>query len=312
MTIFTRVTVVAIATLLCARPALGERKEKQATPKVEAGKEADGCESTGLSTKRCSISGDSAELHLRISNAHPVIVTLDELPSFTYNDPYIAHQVTEQFVLFKLRKDKLPKGHNLILRTESMTITLFFTVVSSGGDSQVHIERSDRAGQNRVVEARVAERTAALEREHAKALEGLEARAKSLARKQFLNQVFMDGSQVGKPAGAVRNRNDFLVLRATDTIRIGKERLLQISIEERKGAIFTIGSLSASLEQRGTKRTLDVDFRCERMVIRPGKTVRCTVSLGEIDKRSGRALISVRVDGADGQRSVGLDSVDIL
>lgn len=296
-------TFMAAALCLAHAQSASAAVTKKERPNVrKAGAEPSAiCEATGVSTKRCSVHGNSAELHVNISRAHPLLVTLDEPPNFTYKDPHIAYRITDTFILFKLKKDTLPKGHNLLLRTETMTISLFFHVVEGGGDSQVHIQRSDRVEQDRIVEERVA-----------KLEKGLAKAAARLARKQILEEIHLGGSQVGKPAGQVRARHDFLVLRATDIIRLGKERLLKISIEERKGSSYPIGQITASVEQGGAKRNLDVGVRCTRRRVRPGKTVACTLSLGAIDKRRGRALVSVKVDGADGQRSVSLDAVDIL
>lgn len=305
------ITVVAIGMAL-ATTALAKPKQLKAPARKPSVVVPDLCKATGQSTKVCYVEGQTAEIHVNISRDYPILVMLDELPNFAYDDPYIQHQVTQEYVIFKLLRDKLPKGHNLILVSDSMTITLYFHEVKKGGDSQVHIQRADRAGQDQQVEARVAARVAELEAEHKKLLRDLDIRAERMAQKQFLDSVHNYGSHIGKPAGEVHARGDFVVLRATDVVRIGKQRLLLVSVEERKGDVFTIGDFSASVTQKGVKRSVDVQYRCARTRVRPGSVVRCTLSLGSIDKRKGRAIVKLRLAGADGERAVSLDAVNIL
>tara|TARA_R110002073_G_scaffold336530_1_gene534779 strand:- start:4485 stop:5051 length:567 start_codon:yes stop_codon:yes gene_type:complete len=183
--------------------------------------------------------------------------------------------------------------------------------VSSGGDTQVHILRASNADRDRLVEARVQARLAEYKSEHKKALNDLEKKAAILARQSLLNELHASGGSISSPSGEVRARNDFLVLRATKGIRIGKERLLQVSIEERKGDTFSIGEFNVTVTQNGAKRSVDADFRCSEMRVRPGKQVSCYVSLGTVDKSRGKASVDIAVAGEGGERSVRLRKVDI-
>jgi hypothetical protein len=301
---------IALFVVFSATMAIAAPKRKKGKRKAPAAT-ATNCETTGVSIKRCYVDGDAAEFALTINRGSTLLVTLEEPPVFTSGDPYMQSEASDTSVLFKMRKDSLPKGHSLVIRTATTTITLMFSDVTSGGDSQVHIARADNAGRDSIVEARVEARLAEYKAEHKKALNNLEKKAARLSRDYLLNELHERGSRITAPAGAVRAREDFLVFRATKTVRIGKERFLQVSIEERKGDTFSIRDFKVEVTQKGAKRTLDADFRCGDMRVRPGKVVGCFVSLGGIDKKRGRALVDIVVVGEDGERSASLRGVDI-
>jgi len=288
-----------------------------AAPKRKKGKKEapvatkSNCETTGKSIKRCYVDGDAAEFALTINRGSTLLVTLEEPPVFASGDPYMKSEASDTSVLFKMRQGSLPKGHSLLIRTATSTITLMFSDVASGGDSQVHITRAGNENRDRLVEQRVKERLAQYKKEHLKALNELEAKAARLSRSNLLSELNADGGRITEPGGQTRAREDFLVFRATNAVRIGKERFLKISIEERKGDTFSIGEFKVSVSQNGTKKTVDVDYRCGAMRVRPGKTVACYLSLGSIDKKRGRAVVDVVVVGEDGERSARLSGVDI-
>lgn len=303
----TTLFLVALASLAIATPALAKQSRKKGKdPKLAP---TASCEKTGASTKRCAIMGNSAELRLKISRAHPLILTLAEKPTFAIKDPYIGHQITEEFILFKLKKDKLPKGHSILVRTESMTLTIFFDVVPTGGDSQVEVVRADQAELDLEVEARVAEEAEQNEADYRQKLTDLDGRVKEEARAQLLTSVHSHGIKSQSPGGEVQSRHDFLVLRAKRSHRVGQERLIEISIEERKGNLFAISGITAMIKQGTAARKVDGGFRCSTMEVRPGKEVKCTVALGAIDKKLGRASVEIKVTGS-GSRWVSIQGLD--
>tara|TARA_R110002073_G_scaffold336540_1_gene534881 strand:- start:4824 stop:5744 length:921 start_codon:yes stop_codon:yes gene_type:complete len=299
---------VSIAILLgFTTTAAAKRRPAKATPAKAA---ADNCESIGESIKRCFVEGDADEVHLNISPDYPLIVTFEEKPDFAIGDNYIKANATDNHILFALKAARLPKGHKILVRTQTTTLTIHFKSVSKGADSQVQILRGDNEHRDLVVEQRVAAIRKELKAEYKQKLNTLDERANSIARKRLLQAIHEDGSQIARPSGEVRSRQDFLVLRAEKVLRIGNERFVLVTIEERKGDTFEIGNFTASVSHNGTKRSVDADFRCGSMAARPGQTVKCYISLGSIRKR-GKLSAQIKVEGASGSRSVQLTGIGI-
>jgi len=308
------VTSICIALFLAfsATLAVAAPKRKPA-PDMEGSSAAAKCEAKGKFVRRCLVEGNAAELPLRISkDGGQIFMTLGEPATLALKDKFITTQMQGNSVVFLLNENKIPKGHKIVIRTKSMVLTLTFKVVSSGSDSQVQIVRADKADRDLVVDERVRMRVAELEKEHRATLNALDAKAGRLARKRMLNQLQDNkGGRIAKPSGEVHAREDFLVFRALTTIRIGDDRVLEVSVEERKGDTFAIEKFNVSISQAGAKRALDPEFRCDAMRVLPGETVKCFISLGAISKRRGRAKVDIRVEGEDGRRSVRLRKVNI-
>ncbi len=269
------------------------------------------CESRGDSIRRCLVEGSAAELELLISpNGGQIFMTLEEPPTMAIEDRYVKVHSTEKSVLFTLKdNNRLPKNHKMIVTTESMTLTIRFRVVSSGSDSQVQIVRADKAARDQAVDARVAAIRAELEKKHRSALNKLDAKAARLARQQVLDALHDGGGRIGPPGGELRKRNDFLVLRAVTSIRIGGEYYLKVSIQERKGDTFSIDEFKGQIRQGTVKRSIEPAFRCGSMRVRPGKTVYCYVALGKFNERLGYPKLDLLVTGEAGERSVRIEDV---
>lgn len=301
-------SLLAVPVIADAKPKKKVKKKQEATVKTE--NVSGQCSPTGETTRECFVKGSSAELHLNISKNYPLIVTFDEAPDFAYADPYIQGEANGNFILFRLKGGRLPRNHNLLVRTQTMTLTLYFHEKTKG-DSQVHIKKADRANVDAEVARRVAEAEEALKADYKKQLNALDERASQLARTHFLEEFVASGSDQGTPGGQIRARNDFLVLRALKAVRIGNERMLQVTVQERKGDAFTIGNIRTSLTQGDTGRELDSDFRCASLAVRPGATTDCYISLGSVSAKRGKAKVQVTVEGAAGQRSVTLSGVSL-
>lgn len=299
---------VALYVLSLSSIALAAPKDKQKTPEIPSVK----CESRGESIRRCYVLGDANELELRISkDGGQVFMTLEEPATMAFNDDYIETHFTEKSVLFTLKKNKLPKGHKLIVRTRSMILTLKFRVVTAKSDSQVQVLRAGQEDLDLAVLERVDTIQKELEEEHREALNDLEAKAARMSRQYILSEVHARGAKISEPGGDLRARENFLVFRATKVVRIGSEQLLKVTLQERGGDTFLVGQFKVLLSQGGATKELDTDFRCGSMSVRPGKKVACYISLGSIDRARGNVTIDIEAQGENKRRTVRLNRVEL-
>lgn len=304
-----RMCVVGVLVALWASPAVADeiKKSSSCSYRIENGKES--------SIKECLVYDGVAEFEIVVRPGAPVLVRLDEpmrqMTPHPDDDPYllIAASSSHKDVIYELRGDKLAKRHSTTITTESMVLTLRWRISDDSADSQVHISRGDRADKDEEVERRVAEQLKEWKDKYEQDYAALDARARRLAQKHLLSQVHKGVSS--EDPDRRPTRDSFIVLRAERVVRIGDERFLRISVQNRDRPTLHIGTIRAWLERGKHREAIETIWMCDTTALRAGKRTPCTLalSLPEVPGKADR--VRVRVDGRNKKRSVVLDGIDV-
>lgn len=293
----------------------GKRRSSKPAKDTGAGESAlaiTTCEYKGPTSKNCLVQGRLAEFEVKLSGSNPAFVVLDENVKMVTppDDRYVDYSRSGQFLAYTLVGSKIPQDVVSVIKTDAFTVTLHFTAISDGGDSQVHILRADRAQEDELVRRRVDAARQILQKKYDRRFAQLDAKAVRLARLRTLVQIQKAGVRSFDP-GVRPTRHDFVVLRAERGIAIGDERYLTISVENRDRPTLHMGRVHAWLERKGYRRTVGVMVRCGQTALRGRDKTTCTLGLdldGTLEK--GERL-RVRVTSKDKKRTVTLSGIDL-
>jgi hypothetical protein len=252
--------------------------------------------------KQCSVSGEKGVGTFDVVIAPPaaLVITFEEPvlgmqppPSSSYKA--IFSEMTATIV--PVRKDPIA-GATVHFDTANVHVTLNLKLGSTP-DTQLLILDPRRAARDTEVERRVNE-----------ALAGIEERANERANQILLAELSASGLEVSEP-GASPHRQNNVVLRAEEAVRLGRRRFLLFSIENRTGDPLQVRDVRLFHGPAGKERELaKPSYELSAQTIGVGQEVTGVVAL-PLSQLSPQARARLRVEMADPERSVELGGIKL-
>ena len=263
------------------------------------------------SVKLCTVTGNYAELSIRVTQGVPVLVKLapDQLSSSVRPDPNtLSFGEQDGLLVYEPLVRTFTRPIVAQLSTKSgVDITLRF-VMSENPDTQVHILRPDQAERDAACERKMDTLRSELAAEFQSKEASLARRTKNEGRKWVLSSILNRFSSDAMKQIAF---DDFLRIRARERIRMDDVVILKLEIDERKGQQVSLTRPRAFLVNGGARVPTTSDAVCSKLDLGPGDSTFCAVAVKLPSSTPDTARIDVVLEDSRSIRSVTLEGVDI-
>lgn len=263
---------------------------------------------------------EGTTIEVRMDQGVSIRVTDDEIAALEVPEPYIFfHKTTSDTVTFAVSQRGWPaRTSAMILTKKGYRLVVFFVDVEAGqGDRTVSLTFADRAEQDAIVERRVAAHKKELDAKDAEREASFKARVDDEVRTRMLDIVFEGGSSIGNAGGPRVTRDDFLVLRTGKIYRMGKHRLLYVTLRVENRDDDTVqlapkgGSFRVWRTRGKDRKALAFDGRCNKVRLPGGAEALCVLAFTFNEPMGDDDRLRVEFKEERGDRTVTLDGIDV-
>jgi hypothetical protein len=282
----------------------------------DASPKAGTCRYIAPRLKECYVVGKSASIEVTISEISSLSVQIDGVVVrgvSAAKQKYIEWRYAGPNAFFTAKTASLPPGLSATILSPEVNVTLQFSYRAEN-DIQLRVVRLDRDAAEEEIGRRVAAVRAELQKSYEQKEAALDRRARKLARQELLRAVAAGPSSLRPARGRTISRNDFIVLRAGDVLRIGPHRLFYLDLEadNRGNEALQIESLRAWREVDGKPVELvPHEWQCDSTRLGPGERAGCVLGLTLPAKPGSHDTVRIELASPGRRRHVVLGGIDV-